>query len=119
MRDKTQAFLDALEQLEKNGDAEPIAALFAEDADVSNPMVDHDHEGQPGALAFWRSYRKAFDDIQSDFRAIVENNDVAMLEWVSTGAAAGKDVRYGGVSVIEHGDGGITSFRAYFNPVAL
>lgn len=117
MHDKTRAFIDALEQLERDSDAETIAKLFADDADVSNPMVEHVGEGEAGALAFWRNYRKAFGTIRSEFRDIVEDGNVAMLEWTSTGTSDGQDFRYGGVSAIEHGDGGIASFRTYFNPL--
>ena len=117
MQQNTQAFIDALAGLEKTGDAEPIAKLFASDADVSNPMVKHDSEGEDGARAFWHSYRTAFDEIKSQFRHVIEDGDVAMLEWTSEGKAAGKPVRYGGVSVLEHGAEGIVAFRTYFNPL--
>lgn len=119
MRDKTQAFIDALGKLEKSGDADPIAGLFSDNADVSNPMVDHHHEGEQGAKSFWTSYRKAFDEIQSEFLHVVENGDMAMLEWRSTGSIDGKQVHYGGVSVLEHGANGIVAFRSYFNPASV
>lgn len=119
MNDTTQAFIDALAQLERDGDAGPIAALFTVDADVANPLVEHPAQGKHGARAFWKAYRGAFEEIRSEFRHVVEEGNVAMLEWVSTGKAAGKDVRYGGVSVLEHGEGGITSFRTYFNAGAI
>lgn len=119
MHDKTQAFIDALAELEKSGTLEPIAKLFAENADVSNPMVEHDNEGEAGAKSFWHSYRSAFDSIESRFTHVIEDDNVAMLEWRSHGSANGKQVRYGGVSVIEHGDAGIVAFRTYFNPASV
>jgi ketosteroid isomerase-like protein len=114
-----QPFIDALATLEESGDAGPIAALFAEGADVSNPLVAHPGKGEQGARDFWTAYRAAFGTIHSEFRNIVEADDVSMLEWVSTGTLDGKDVRYDGVSVLEHGEGGITAFRTYFDPTPL
>lgn len=115
MSKKTEEFIEALHRLEDGGDAGPIAALFAEDADVANPLVAHRQEGEEGALSFWRSYREAFETIRSEFRNIVEEDGVAMLEWVSEGRADGGAVRYGGVSVLEHGEDGIKAFRTYFD----
>lgn len=119
MADRAQSFIDALARLERDGDAGPIAALFAPGADVSNPMVDHKGEGEQGAEAFWTRYRAAFDTISSDFRHVVDTDEASFLEWVSTGTMEGNDVRYGGVSVLEYGDGGITAFRTYFDPTPL
>lgn len=115
MSKKTKKFIEALHGLEESRDAGPIAALFAADADISNPLVEHRQEGEAGALSFWRSYREAFETIRSEFRNIVEEGGVAMLEWVSEGSADGSAVRYGGVSVLEHGEDGIKSFRTYFD----
>jgi hypothetical protein len=113
--EKTDKFIEALHTLEDAGDAEPIAALFAGGADVSNPLVKHPNEGEQGALTFWKSYRDAFDTIHSEFRNIVEEDGVAMLEWTSEGSANGGPVRYGGVSILEHGEDGIKAFRTYFD----
>jgi ketosteroid isomerase-like protein len=115
-----QSFIDALKTLEEDGDVGPIAALFAPDADVENPLVEHKSEGPDGAREFWTSYRSAFETIASEFRQVIESDDVAALEWISTGALkAGGDFRYGGVSVLEFGEDGITAFRSYFDPGKL
>lgn len=119
MAERADTFIDALHKLEAEQDVEPIAALFAAGADVSNPMVKHAGEGEQGAAQFWRGYRMTFDTIESSFRHIVEQGDVVLLEWTSTGAMEGTDIRYGGVSVIEYGEGGITAFRTYFDPTPL
>lgn len=115
MSEKTDEFVEALRRLEESGEAESIAALFAEGADVSNPLVAHRGEGEGGALVFWQTYRKSFETIRSEFRNIVEADGVAMLEWTSEGRAEGGEVHYGGVSVLEHGDSGIKAFRTYFD----
>lgn len=119
MEERTQRFIDALGQLEASGDAGPIAALFADGADVSNPMVKHDSEGKGGAHEFWTRYRASFESVSSTFRNIVDGQDVALLEWTSEGRMRGEPVRYGGVSVLEFGQGGITAFRTYFDPTPL
>lgn len=113
-----ETFIDALHRLEADGDAGPIAGLFAPDAEISNalggvPPAEH------GALAFWRSYRDAFDSIESRFRTVLADDECAMLEWRSKIVRHGEPGGYGGVSVIEFGDGGITAFRAYFDPAAI
>ncbi len=119
MEQRTQHFIDALRQLETTSDAQPIAALFADDADLSNPMVKHDAEGKAGAHAFWTRYRASFETISSEFKNIVEQGDVALLEWVSEGTIRGKAIRYGGVTVLEFGQAGIAAFRSYFDTAQL
>jgi len=119
MPQKADTFIAALHTLEDGRDVGPIAALFAQGADTSNPLVKHGGEGKQGAEAFWTSYRAAFETIRSEFRNIVEDDKVAILEWVSEGTSKEGPVRYGGVSVIEYGDGGITGFRAYFDPAQV
>ena len=119
MEQRTQQFVEALRQLETTGDADPIAALFAADADLSNPMVKHDGEGKAGAHVFWSRYRASFETVSSTFRTIVAQDDAALLEWVSEGVMRGQPVRYGGVSVLEFGDTGIVAFRSYFDTAQL
>jgi len=116
---KADTFIQALYRLEHDREVESIAALFAPDADVSNPLVKHAHEGEGGAAAFWTSYRAAFETIHSEFRNIVEDDKSSLLEWVSEGTSKSGPFRYGGVSVIEWGEGGITGFRAYFDPAQV
>lgn len=119
MPQKADTFIAALHTLEESRDVGPIAALFAPDADTSNPLVKHAGEGKQGAKAFWTSYRAAFETIHSEFRNIVEDDKVAILEWVSKGSSKEGPVHYGGVSVVEYDDRGITGFRAYFDPAQV
>lgn len=115
-----QTFIDALHRLETDREVDPIAALYAPDADIINPVVEHDHEGPGGARAFWEAYRDTFDTIHSDFRHVLEEGGAAMLEWTSRGTATdGTRFEYSGVSVLEYGEGGIHRFRAYFDPKGL
>ena len=116
---RADTFIQALYRLEDDRDVEPIAGLFADGADVSNPLVKHPHEGEGGAAAFWRSYRQAFETIHSEFRNIVEDEKASLLEWVSEGTSKSGPFRYGGVSVIEWDGDRITNFRAYFDPAQV
>lgn len=113
---RAQAFVDALHELEEAGEVEPIVSLYAEGADISNPVTRHEHQGPDGARDFWSSYRGTFDEIHSDFRHVLEDGDTAILEWTSRGRAAdGGEIGYGGVSVLEFEGDRIRSFRTYFD----
>ena len=119
MHSMTQSFIQALHHLEEHNDAGRMADLFADDAQVSNPMVKYEGQGRQAALTFWQRYRSAFQTITSEFRTVLEGDGVAMLEWVSHGRTAAGQVRYGGVSVIEHKADRLTAFRSYFDPPVL
>jgi ketosteroid isomerase-like protein len=117
---RAQTFIDALHDLEETRDTEPIVSLFNDDADISNPVMQHKHRGQDGARDFWSSYRGTFDEIHSNFRHVLEDGDTAVLEWTSRGRAAdGGEIAYGGVSVLEFEGDRIRSFRTYFDSRAL
>ena len=115
----TNQFIDALRQLEESGNVEGIAALFSADAAISNPLLKHEGGGDESAHRFWTSYRGAFETIRSEFRNIVEQDGVSLLEWVSEGSTNGGPFRYGGVSVIEHDGSHISAFRTYFDPAQV
>ena len=112
-------FIEALHTLEAEGDAAPIAALFAPDAEISNPLGDVSGSGEGSVLAFWKSYRGTFDSIESQFRTVLADDECAMLEWRSKIVRAGEPGAYGGVSVLEFDQTGITAFRAYFDPAKI
>jgi ketosteroid isomerase-like protein len=115
-QERAKTFIDALHRLEEATDVEPIASLYAEDADISNPVTRHEHSGPDGAREFWSAYRGTFEEIRSDFHNVLENGDTAVLEWTSRGRAAdGRDIQYSGVSVVEWDGERISSFRAYFD----
>ncbi|WP_174301321.1 nuclear transport factor 2 family protein [Caulobacter sp. S45] len=111
-----QSFIDALHRLEGERDVDGIAALFAPDAVISNPLVEN--QGEEGPAAFWGAYRKSFDDIRSEFSTILEQGGQIALEWRSTGAAKGRPFAYEGVSILEAGDK-VTAFRTYFDSAKL
>jgi hypothetical protein len=111
-------FIYALRQLEEGEDVGPIAGLFGPDATISNPLVEH--QGGPDAAAhFWRSYRGTFRTIRSEFRHVVDEDGLSLMEWVSEGETSGGPFRYGGVSIIEHDGTSIAAFRTYFDPTQV
>jgi len=115
-----QRFIEALGRLESERDLEPIVAAFAESCEVGNVLVPEQFRGRDGARTFWTEYRDAFGEVRSSFRNVVAAEGRAALEWTSEGTgASGEPFRYDGVSILEMADGGITRFRAYFDPAAL
>ena len=116
----TQAFLDALHTLERDGDTEPLAALSAAGGTYAHLTAPGEFRGPDGARKFWSADRGLFESVASEFRAVVEDGDSVALEWTRTGTGRGGDaVDYAGVSVIEFADGEITRFRAYYDPTVL
>ena len=118
----TRRFIDALHGLEERQDLDAMVALFADDAELSNPTDAEPHRGPDGARRFWDAYRRSFAEIHSEFRHVVTADGVALLEWSSRGRAAeGAPIEYDGVSVVEFadGEGRVRRFRAYFDPATL
>ncbi|CAN98610.1 hypothetical protein sce8440 [Sorangium cellulosum So ce56] len=113
-------FIEALRRIEESGDVEPMARLFAPDAELSNPAISRPLHGPDGARNFWRSYRHAFGEVRSEFRCVAESDNASLLEWTSRGTLpSGAEFSYEGVSVIEHPAGAIARFKAYFDPRCL
>src|SRR5690606_20703284 len=114
-------FIDALRRLEEQGDLEPIVALFADSAEIWNPELRQVIAGKPAVRSFWDSYRDTFSRVRSDFRAVIECESAAALEWETRGQLrrTNRPFVYRGVSVLEWSDGQIRRFFAYFDPRAL
>ncbi|SFB39887.1 SnoaL-like domain-containing protein [Rhizobium sp. NFR07] len=115
MPDMTKSFIDALGRLETQHDADTIALLFADRAQVANPLVNYDDGGSGAAKTFWSQYRAAFDEIRSEFSSVTEKDGMSFLEWHSRGLIDGKPFDYDGVSVLESDGEKITAFRTYFD----
>jgi ketosteroid isomerase-like protein len=118
--DLVERFIAALETLEQQRDVEPLADLYAAEAEVGNVVTPHEFTGPDGARDFWTRYREAFGEVRSSFRNIIVAEGRAALEWTSEGTNAdGTPFTYGGVSILEMDGDAITRFRAYFNPSDL
>lgn len=115
-----EKFRDALWSLEEDRDVEPLVAVHAEDCSVGNVAVPRTFEGHDGLREFWTNYRKTFDDMKSEFRSVfADGSGHAALEWNTRGSANGRDIEYGGVSILEIEAGKVKRFMAYFDPREL
>lgn len=112
-----QRFTEALGALEDARDLEPILALYGDGAETGNAVTDHAFSGVEGAREFWEEYRSLFDDVHSTYRAQLDTDGVAVLEWSTEGtaSASGEAIAYDGVTMIEHANDAITRLRAYFD----
>ena len=113
-------FITALRALERDRDAAPLAALYADDATCGNVATTRTYTGAEGAQEFWSGYRDAFDRIESTFRGTFAGDDGFALEWVSEGTLSGGDeVRYEGVTIVHLDGDRIARSTAYFDPRAV
>ncbi len=113
-------FIQALWTLEETKDAEPLAALYAEDALVGNMIAPDQYQGSDGARKFWTEYRGTFDAAKSKFRNVIASDSGAALEWITEGTSfTGSPLSYSGVTILEIEGGKVTRSSAYFDPSAL
>ncbi|HLL06840.1 MAG TPA: nuclear transport factor 2 family protein [Myxococcaceae bacterium] len=118
--ERAQRFVEALTKLEQSGEMEPLLALFAEDAQVSNVASSRVFTGLDGARQFWTEYKGVLARVKSTFRNMIESGDRVALEWETQGTAQnGAAVNYEGVSIIEWDGDRISRFYAYFDPGLL
>ncbi|WP_223640257.1 nuclear transport factor 2 family protein [Corallococcus sp. EGB] len=118
--ERAQRFVDALLKLEQDGDIEPMVALFADDAQVSNVASPNIYSGLDGARRFWTEYKGTLGQVKSVFRNMIESGDRVALEWETQGTARnGAAIAYEGVSIIEWDGDRVRRFFAYFDPRAL
>ena len=113
-------FIQALWTLEETKNAEPLAALYAEDAQVGNLIAPDQFQGPDGARTFWTEYRGSFDAAKSEFRNVIAGDGSAALEWTTEGTSFnGSPLSYSGVTILEIEDGKVSRSSAYFNPADL
>lgn len=120
MDDLTQKFVNALGELHRGDDVEPLVALFTDDATLDKAGMPHGQSGKDGARTFWEQYRRVFGDIDSTFHNVVTGDGIAFLEWTSTGTLTnGSAFSYDGVSVLESGGAEIEAFRTFYDTAAF
>lgn len=114
-------FITALRALERDRDAAPLAALYADDATCGNVATTRTFTGPDGAQEFWTGYRDAFDTIESTFRGtFATDGEGFALEWVSEGTlAGGEEITYEGVTIVHLDGERIARSTAYFDPRAV
>lgn len=115
-----KVFQESLRHAEEAGDVEPLVALFAEDATLSNlataSQAGTPHAGRDGARQFWRDYLEVFEEIHSNFTRSVVSPDTVALEWESKGQLkTGKPLTYRGVSILETRGDKVQHFRTYYD----
>lgn len=114
---RTQAFADALNQLEQ-GDSQSLVAQFATEAELVRP--ESDRSSPSDAETFWEQYRSQFSDISTEFHRIVEEGDQGILEWRSRGTLqTGKAVDYAGVSLLTFAEDKVSRFATYYDTAAF
>lgn len=115
-------FIAQLHRIEQGSefDVEDMAGMFAEDAQLSNPIIERDgtvRQGREGVAQFWREYRNVFSEIHSEFIDITASDHSLGLFWQSRGTDVnGQPLEYEGVSLLTlDGAGKISNFKAYFD----
>jgi ketosteroid isomerase-like protein len=117
--ERTAAFMDALKTLETEQDSATLVALFTGDATLER-MTHKTYEGKADAEAFWQEYLAPFATIATEFYNVTEDDDGAVLEWVSEGSLkGGKAIRYRGVSSLSFEGERVKSFRTYYDSAAF
>lgn len=110
-------FIAALAAVEERGDAGWMSTLFAPEATIIDPGLAAPAHGPDGAQAYWRDYRACFNTVRTTVESVTEGPGVATLEWETCGeTVSGEQVVYRGVSVVEHRDGLITRYAAFYEP---
>ena len=113
-------FSRALRALENDRDLQPLIQLFADDAEVSNPLHPLPLVGLEGVRRYWRSYLERFCEIRSEFLSFVDAREASALEWISTGRLInGRAIEFGGSTVLISQDELITRMNLYFDPRPL
>ena len=118
MSDRSQNFAEALQALEK-GDDQPMLQQFSEGAELRRPERQHE-DGDDDASSFWQQYMAQFDSIETTFDRVVEEGDVGILEWHSSGTlATGRDIEYAGVSLLTFDGDSVSRFATYYDTAAF
>ena len=113
-------FIEALRTLETDRDVEPLAALYADEAEIGNVIAPGRFHGPDGARQFWTDYRGTFDKAESKFRSVIAGGGGAALERTTQGTSfEGAPFGYSGVTILEIDGDKVIRSSAYFDPSAL
>lgn len=116
-KNTAKQFIEALGKLESERDLETIVQLFSGDCEIGNVVTE---DKNIGVKEFWKSYRENFGEVKSTFHNEIITDNVAALEWTTTGTSgAGSEISYDGVSILETDGDKIKRFHAYFDPNKL
>jgi hypothetical protein len=113
-------FKQALRKVEEDREIDAMISLLSEDCEVGNVAIPETFKGHDGAREFWTSYRKTFNDMKSEFRNVIADEEGhAALEWRTEGTFAGDSISYEGVSILEIEGEKVRRFMAYFDSSVL
>ena len=120
MHNLTERFADALHRIDADRDTGPMVELTADDAELMKLDSNHQATGKDGAKTFWEDYRNVFGDLETTFTHTVVGEDIAALEWTSTGTLrSGRPFEYNGVTVIQGDDETVSGVRTYYDSAAF
>ena len=120
MHNLTERFADALHRIDSDRDTGPMVELTADDAELMKLDGNHQATGKDGAKTFWEDYRNVFGDLETTFTHTVVGEDIAALEWTSTGTLrSGRPFEYNGVTVIQGDDETVSGVRTYYDSAAF
>jgi ketosteroid isomerase-like protein len=115
-------FVTALRTLEERGELEDMVALGTDSTRWWSVGPDDGSTGPDGARRFWERYRRAFDEIRSEFSTVTETPTRVVLEWTSHGSHHnGSPVRYAGATVLEFDPASeetLAAVRLYYDTAA-
>ncbi len=120
MHSMTERFTDALHRIDSDRDVQPMVDLTGDDAELVKLDEHHETRGKDGAKTFWEDYRNVFGDLETTFTHTVVGEDIAALEWSSTGTLrSGRPFTYTGVTVIQGDDEKLSGVRTYYDSAAF
>jgi ketosteroid isomerase-like protein len=113
-------FVRALRALENELDLQPLVQLYAEDCELSNPLLEEPLAGTEGARRYWRMYIDRFQEIRTEFTSLVDGQQGSALEWISSAMEPdGRPMEFEGATLLLAKDSRITSMHVYFDPRPL
>lgn len=111
--------MDALKMYEAESDVDALLGRFTDDATLER-LTHKTYEGKEDTARFWREYLEPFERVATEFFNVTEDDDGAVLEWVSKGSLkGGKALRYKGVSSLSFEGDKVKSFRTYYDSAAF
>lgn len=111
--------MDALKAYEAEGDVDALVGCFTDDAALER-LTHKTYKGKDDTERFWLEYLEPFEEIATEFFNVTEDDDGAVLEWVSKGnLKGGKALHYKGVSSLSFEGDKVKGFRTYYDSAAF
>lgn len=121
-RTQAQQFIDALHALEQGDreDADSLAALFADDARLTNAalkLTGEERRGREAILHFWSEYKRTVGMAYSEFHQVTASDGAAGLFWTTKGTGPdGQAIQYDGSTLLVFDTSGkISAFEGYYD----